>query len=155
MGPIISKYWFEGNLLNIVGLRVKKTFIVVGGNMLMQQIYRAVSELFWHRDPASIKSRARKVPLKGEKMQRKRKGCSRSRAEQPPFSSTSPSLTWHRKPLAHCTKDHEAPHRQHDLHIFPPITAWRTPAKCQEARQVERRKRIKKRTAEMMARIQS
>lgn len=97
--------------------------------------------------------RGSKSAVRGEKkewMQRKRKGFSLSRSKPPLLASLS--LTWDCKPLAHCSKDREAPHRQHDLHIFPRITAWRA-AGCHEpgTRSEEKTKKI----AEMMARIQN
>ena len=115
------------------------------GNVLMQQIYRIWQcskghWAAWHRDPAAIKSQPR-PGLEKCWCKEKNKTVDATGNEQGapalhpnPHSlsfilalSLSLSLTWDCKPLAHCSKDHEAPHRQHDLHIFPRITASREP----------------------------
>lgn len=122
----------------------------------MQQIVLSGQWAVWHRDPATVKLRAytgvRKVLFTVKKRvdAKETKGVLPLSIQTPSLASLS--LTWDCKPLAHCSKDREAPHRQHDLHIFPRITAWRA-AGCHEPgrRSEEKTKKI----TQMMARIQN
>lgn len=115
----------------------------------------------WHRVPVTIKSKCtlglEKCWCKWKKIvdakQKKRVLPLCVQTPSLSLSSLSLSLTWDCKPLAHCSKDHEAPHRQHDLHIFPRITTSRA-ASCHEPSRWRGGKRPKKRTAEMVAKLE-
>ena len=137
------------------------------GNVLMQQIYR-IGECSkgqwaaWHRDPATIKSQP--TPgLEKCRCKEKNKTVDATGNEQgAPALHPNPhslsfllslSLTWDCKPLAHCSKDHEAPHRQHDLHIFPRITASREPRNATNPAEGAEEKKTEQRAAGMMAKL--